>query len=210
MRTTLRVGRSISFGEKMTVDLGGGLLERQFELMQRLVIAEDWGAACKRLRSVRSVRPFIARRLCRHVHPVYGSLAFQSVENSKSNEFLGCLLECGASPNQRDCSGVHILSRCMAARRSTVDSNVNLFQLLICSGGNPNAVADTTSGWPLLHWAILNGKSEFVPILLRFGADPERIVDGHDAFTLARREHHATIQAILAGWTEEYFEWMLE
>lgn len=209
MRAALCVGSSIGTSTEMAIDLNR-VFEHQYGVIQSLVAAEDWPAACERLKSIRTVRPFIARQISRNVHPLYGSLVFQSAENSRSNEFLICLLECGADPDQRDCSGMHILMYCMTARRSTVDSNFNLFELLLASGSNPNAIADIVSGWPLLHWAVLNGKKEFIHILLQYGADPEWIVDGHDAFTLARLEQHTAIQEILAGWTEAYFDWMHE
>lgn len=106
---------------------------------------------------------------------------YHSTELSRTRS-LAILLQHGARPD-----GTNALPRALDFE------NVEMVRLLLEAGADPNiTVPDHPSGQPMntipsLHQAVRRGRSvEVIELLLKHGANPDAVWEGHTAYAMAR------------------------
>jgi ankyrin repeat protein len=180
------------------------LVKSQHDRLLQLIRNGHWHSAQERFDRIRSQRPYLAR-LILQLDTGTGTPLHQCLGDPRAEAFVRGLLEAGADPNKNRDDWCHPLFTCISSHSSLTDSNLNLFELLLEFGANPNVSSEMASDLPLLHWAIIRGKDCFLGPLLRYGADPSFVVDGCDAFSQAR--HKPPALNILNTWCPPHYDW---
>ncbi len=105
-----------------------------------------------------------------------------------SSRAIEALIDAGADPNRPDSTGVTpVASAILAGSRFGLTSLPEL-RTLLARGASVSLRAD--SGYPPLHWAIVNDRLEHAEVLLEHGADPNQLTTDaypESAFAVAQR-----------------------
>ena len=105
-----------------------------------------------------------------------------------SSRAIEALIDAGANPNRPDTTGVTPLASAIQAGSRFGLSSLPELRTLLAHGASVSMRAD--SGYPPLHWAIVNDRLEHAEVLLDHGADPRQLTaDAHpeSAFAVAQR-----------------------
>jgi uncharacterized protein len=139
-------------------------MTQPLEKLDQLLRDNSWDE----IRSIAKIDPGIARWA-----DEFGETLVCRVARFRSAAaLLEELLALGADPNQASHAGLSPLGAAIDGSHSHDNSAIENARLLIRAGADVNAVAENE--FPAIHWAVQQGRREFVRLLLSNGADPRR------------------------------------
>jgi len=103
------------------------------------------------------------------VNPISYENLYRAVERMDI-EAVKSLLEGGADPNEKDVREVRGRTRYSLLAHAARKGLPDIVELLLLHGANVN-VKDPSSGWTILHFAVISNSSAVVSFLLDYGAN---------------------------------------
>ena len=117
-----------------------------------------------------------------------------------SSPAIEALVQAGADPDRADTTGVTPIAAAICGGSRFGLTSVAELRTLLARGASASKRAD--SGYPPLHWAIVNNQIEHAEVLLSHGADPNQLTTDaypESAFAVARRLNNQRALDLLNG-----------